>query len=305
MLGQDDFEKLVDAARINGEVYVKVIPVPLDQFHSIRAEPPSVTRQVGAQVMDTKSRPTPFTVSQGPFARLRGLHVDKDGKVADEDGDVVGDIIQGDPRTLIGFAVGEGGDIFDGNRTLKGRARCLPQLVPAEGEHQQLLDRTLKRDANIGTLRSWSTENVAPESPQTTRPPSPEAPISATSPQRSLEDERVKQKTTLATWWKRFKPKDDMSRDGDWQRGPALSLDPNPFGLIEVHVMLPGGKSLPLKVFKRQQIKHIKKKIEKREKISADKYSLAVGTDALLDDNATIDRCGIKDQDVLRYFRSL
>lgn len=98
---------------------------------------------------------------------------------------------------------------------------------------------------------------------------------------------------------------DDKSRDGDSQITPPLSLGPRGFDFIEVHIQVLGhGMLLPLKVFKQQQIKDVKKKIEEREKIPADEHFLALGIDPLLDDNATIDGCGIKDQDVLYWIPS-
>ncbi|KAF2146816.1 uncharacterized protein K452DRAFT_219148 [Aplosporella prunicola CBS 121167] len=64
---------------------------------------------------------------EGPFAGLEGLRVIADGKVADEDGNVVGEITEGDPRKLIGNHVDEDGDIIDKHGNVKGHAEPLPE----------------------------------------------------------------------------------------------------------------------------------------------------------------------------------
>merc|ERR1711939_510097 len=53
------------------------------------------------------------TKAEGPFAGLEGLVVVKDGWVEDEDGNVVGQIVEGDAKRLVGRAVDEDGDIID------------------------------------------------------------------------------------------------------------------------------------------------------------------------------------------------
>ncbi|KAF2482572.1 hypothetical protein BDY17DRAFT_252186 [Neohortaea acidophila] len=50
---------------------------------------------------------------EGPFAGLEGLRVIEGGKIADEDGNEVGEIVEGNAKRLIGLAVDEDGDIVD------------------------------------------------------------------------------------------------------------------------------------------------------------------------------------------------
>ncbi|KAK3111916.1 hypothetical protein LTR53_012353 [Teratosphaeriaceae sp. CCFEE 6253] len=64
---------------------------------------------------------------EGPFAGLEGLRVIEDGKVADEDGNVVGEITEGNAKRLIGLAVDEDGDIQDRYGNVKGHAEPLPE----------------------------------------------------------------------------------------------------------------------------------------------------------------------------------
>ncbi|KAK3675636.1 hypothetical protein LTR78_004277 [Recurvomyces mirabilis] len=63
---------------------------------------------------------------EGPFAGLEGLRVIEGGKVADEDGNVVGEIVEGNPKRLVGLAVDEDGDIVDKYGNVKGHAEPLP-----------------------------------------------------------------------------------------------------------------------------------------------------------------------------------
>ena len=63
---------------------------------------------------------------EGPFAGLEGLRVIEDGKIADEDGNVVGEIVEGNAKRLIGLAVDEDGDIVDRYGNVKGHADPLP-----------------------------------------------------------------------------------------------------------------------------------------------------------------------------------
>jgi hypothetical protein len=64
---------------------------------------------------------------EGPFAGLEGLRVVEDGKVADENDNLVGEIVEGNPKRLIGLAVDEDGDIVDKYGNVKGHAEPLPE----------------------------------------------------------------------------------------------------------------------------------------------------------------------------------
>ena len=74
---------------------------------------------------------------EGPFAGLQGLRVVKDGKVADEDGNIVGEIVEGNAKRLVGLAVDEDGDIIDKYGNVKGHADPIPD---EEDEVEEELD---------------------------------------------------------------------------------------------------------------------------------------------------------------------
>ncbi|OJD32843.1 lea domain protein [Diplodia corticola] len=72
---------------------------------------------------------------EGPFAGLDDLRVVADGNVADEDGNIVGHITEGNPKRLIGLSVDEDGDIIDKYGNVKGHAEPLedePEEEPAD-----------------------------------------------------------------------------------------------------------------------------------------------------------------------------
>jgi hypothetical protein len=62
---------------------------------------------------------------EGPFAGLEGLRVIADGKVADQNENVVGEVVEGNAKRLIGNAVDEDGDILDKYGNVKGHAEPL------------------------------------------------------------------------------------------------------------------------------------------------------------------------------------
>ena len=77
---------------------------------------------------------------EGPFAGLEGLKVIQEGKVADEDGNVVGVIVEGNPKRLVGLAVDEDGDIIDKYGNVKGHADPLPEEEEEEAPDLSILE---------------------------------------------------------------------------------------------------------------------------------------------------------------------
>ena len=59
---------------------------------------------------------------EGPFAGFDGLQINKDGTVMTPAGDIVGRVIEGDIKKLLGHTVDEDGDITDKNGNTIGRA---------------------------------------------------------------------------------------------------------------------------------------------------------------------------------------
>ncbi|KAF2099393.1 hypothetical protein NA57DRAFT_38592 [Rhizodiscina lignyota] len=74
---------------------------------------------------------------EGPFAGLEDLRVIQGGQVADEDGNVVGVIVEGNPKRLIGLSVDEDGDIIDKYGNVKGHAE------PLEEEEEEPADLSI------------------------------------------------------------------------------------------------------------------------------------------------------------------
>lgn len=87
--------------------------------------------------------------AEGPFAGLEGLVVVKDGKVEDEDGNVVGQIVEGDPKKLIGRAVDEDGDIVDKYGNVKGHAEPYEELEEAKSDLSVLKGLTVNKQGNV------------------------------------------------------------------------------------------------------------------------------------------------------------
>ncbi|KAF3391581.1 hypothetical protein F1880_007694 [Penicillium rolfsii] len=69
---------------------------------------------------------------EGPFAGMESLVVTKDGFVEDEDGTIVGKLVEGDAKRLRGRCVDEDGEITDKYGNVKGRAE--PYEPPEEEE---------------------------------------------------------------------------------------------------------------------------------------------------------------------------
>jgi hypothetical protein len=81
------------------------------------------------------------TKPEGIFGGLEGLVVNKDGLVEDEEGNIVGKIVEGDAKKLRGHAVDEDGDILDKHGNVKGRAEPYePEEEPEEEEDLSSLE---------------------------------------------------------------------------------------------------------------------------------------------------------------------
>jgi len=107
---------------------------------------------------------------EGPFAGLQGLRVVPDGKVADEDENIVGVIVEGNPKRLVGMAVDEDGDILDKYGNVKGHAEPVPDEEEEAPADLSILDGlTLNKqgylvDANgipVGKLVEGNLKDLA------------------------------------------------------------------------------------------------------------------------------------------------
>ncbi|KAJ4382972.1 hypothetical protein N0V86_002199 [Didymella sp. IMI 355093] len=72
------------------------------------------------------------TKPEGIFGGLEGLRVVPDGKVADEDENIVGEVVEGNAKRLVGLRVDEDGDILDKFGNVKGHAEPIEEEEPEE-----------------------------------------------------------------------------------------------------------------------------------------------------------------------------
>jgi hypothetical protein len=86
---------------------------------------------------------------EGPFAGLEGLRVIEDGKIADENDNVVGEIVEGNPKKLIGLAVDEDGDIVDRYGNVKGHAEPLPEEEEVQVDNSILNGMVLNKQGFV------------------------------------------------------------------------------------------------------------------------------------------------------------
>jgi uncharacterized protein DUF3659 len=89
---------------------------------------------------------------EAPFAGLEGLIVVKEGLVEDENGNVVGKVVEGDPKKLIGRAVDEDGDIIDKKGSVVGHAeRYEEEEIPEEEapDLSILAGKVLNKQGNV------------------------------------------------------------------------------------------------------------------------------------------------------------
>ena len=86
---------------------------------------------------------------EGPFAGLEGLHVVKDGMVEDAEGNTVGQVVEGDPKRLIGREVDEDGDIIDRYGNVKGHAEPYEEEPEPEVDLSSLEGCTVNKAGNV------------------------------------------------------------------------------------------------------------------------------------------------------------
>ncbi|KAJ6118978.1 hypothetical protein N7471_013598 [Penicillium samsonianum] len=91
-------------------------------------------------------------IPDGPFAGFESLVVTKDGFIEDENGSIVGQLIEGDAKKLRGHAVDEDGEITDKYGNVKGRGEPYEppeEENPAEEDLSILKDKVVNKQGNI------------------------------------------------------------------------------------------------------------------------------------------------------------
>ncbi|KAF7716584.1 Uncharacterized protein PECH_004393 [Penicillium ucsense] len=89
---------------------------------------------------------------EGPFAGMDELYLNKDGFVEDEDGSIVGKLVEGDAKKLRGRAVDEDGEITDKYGNVKGR--CEPyepeeEAAPEEADLSLLEGKVVNKTGKV------------------------------------------------------------------------------------------------------------------------------------------------------------
>ena len=84
----------------------------------------------------------------GPFADFEGATVNKDGKVVDTKGNIIGRLIEGDAKTLAGKKVDEDGDVLDSSGNPLGKAERWEE-PEVEKKHNPLAGRKVNREGNV------------------------------------------------------------------------------------------------------------------------------------------------------------
>ncbi|KAF7590074.1 hypothetical protein BBP40_003276 [Aspergillus hancockii] len=80
---------------------------------------------------------------------LKGLQVSEWGQVLGEDGEPMGRLVEGEPQDLIGYTVGDNGEILDDEGDLIGRVEALPEAVQEAGEQAK---KGVENIADLGGL---------------------------------------------------------------------------------------------------------------------------------------------------------
>ena len=86
---------------------------------------------------------------EGPFAGLEDLVVVKGGMVEDGEGNVVGQVVEGDPKKLIGRSVDEDGDIIDKYGNVKGHAEPYEEEEAPEIDLSRLDGKIVNKAGNV------------------------------------------------------------------------------------------------------------------------------------------------------------
>ena len=106
---------------------------------------------------------------EGPFAGLEGCVVVKDGWVEDEDGNVVGVVVEGDAKRLVGRAVDEDGDIIDKYGNVKGHAEPYEEPEEEVADLSSLEGKVVNKAGNVvdehgtifGRIKEGNPEELA------------------------------------------------------------------------------------------------------------------------------------------------
>ncbi|KAE8150925.1 hypothetical protein BDV25DRAFT_171833 [Aspergillus avenaceus] len=80
---------------------------------------------------------------------LKGLQVSEWGQVLGQDGNPLGRVVEGEPQDLVGYTIGDNGEILDDEGDLIGRVEALPGVV---GETADQAKKTVENVADLSGL---------------------------------------------------------------------------------------------------------------------------------------------------------
>lgn len=86
---------------------------------------------------------------EGPFAGFEGATVNKEGKVQDATGAIIGRLIEGEAAKLYGKHVDEDGDVVDKNGNTLGKAERWEEPAEPEKKKNPLEGRKINRDGFV------------------------------------------------------------------------------------------------------------------------------------------------------------
>jgi len=87
-------------------------------------------------------------LKEGPFTDFQGCTVTKEGKVVDSRGEVIGRLIEGDPKKLFGRTVDDDGDVLDKNGNVLGKAERWEEEEPQK-DVSPMSGRKVNREGNV------------------------------------------------------------------------------------------------------------------------------------------------------------
>ncbi|KAE8371759.1 hypothetical protein BDV26DRAFT_275427, partial [Aspergillus bertholletiae] len=82
-----------------------------------------------AQALTKTGQQTVANMADVDLSFLKGLEVSEWGQVLAGDGNPVGRIVEGEPQDLVGYTVGDNGEILDDEGDLIGRVEALPEAI--------------------------------------------------------------------------------------------------------------------------------------------------------------------------------
>ena len=267
--------------------------------------------------------------AERPFEGLKGLRVIQSSNIADDDGNIVGTLIEGDPMELVGHTVLASGRIIDNNGILRGRAERRPKGQFWGVEEARVNNSGLvcdKRGNVVGRVVEGNPKDVAG------RPVEDHGDIldsrgnvigRATKSIRSRDVHDVPsiENEHSPSWWSRLRK---LVEPAELARGSAKPLNPDfrrsherkgqtrddsnhplpPQYGMRIYVKTSAGKLISMRANSFDPIITVKSKIEERRGIHPEQQRL-IFEGKQLDDKQSLEHYDIRDGAALKLFTTL